>query len=543
MPRRLLLVVLVMALVIRLWGIQFGLPFAYARPDETEVAGPAVAYLSGTLRPQFFQWPSLFGYMVAALYALYGGAFGWLTGHASVADFAQSRYEVFAPFLLIPRALSLTMGVATVWTQFALARRVFDDTVGVVAALFLALAFLHVRDSHFGMSDVTTTALVVFATLATVWWYERGGLWRATAAGLLVGLAGSTKYNGLAVAAPFAVAALLRLIAGRQTGATQQPQAREASTASRAAAVVTAVVVFGLAVAIGFFGGSPYILIEWSRFIADISTVQNTMTTGHGGLQVGRGWWYFGLVALPAGVGWPVFVTAVAGVVMLLVTRPRRSAVLLAFPIAYYLYAGQSYSVFARYILPVVPFLCMTAAWALVTGVRTGLAHASERARGLAITAGAIALIAPSAWNAVQLDRLLATTDNRVVTARAVADILRPDDLLYQSGASYGRVPVGLNGMGAELREVTFNADAGTFDPSEPTWILVQRSRLAIYSRVPETLTAVLRDRFTLVATFPADAEPDTARIYDQQDAFYLPLAGFGGLRRPGPSFELYRHR
>jgi hypothetical protein len=60
---------------------------------------------------------------------------------------------------------------------------------------------------------------------------------------------------------------------------------------------------------------------------------------------------------------------------------------------------------------------------------------------------------------------------------------------------------------------------------------------------VPETLTTLLRDRFTLVANFPVDAKPDTARLYDQQDAFYLPLAGFAGLRRPGPSFELYRRR
>lgn len=525
MPRRLLLVVLLVALAIRLWGIQFGLPFAYARPDETEVAGPAVAYLSGNLRPQFFQWPSLFGYLVAALYALYGGAFGFLTGHASVADFANSRYEWFAPFLLIPRGLSVAMGVVSVAAVFALARRVFDDTVGIVAAWFLALAFLHVRDSHFGMSDVTMTAFVVFASLAILRWYDCGGMWRALAAGLLVGLAGSIKYNGLAAAAPFAVAALLRLIDGNRRD------------------IVRGVVAFGVAAAMGFFGGSPYILVEWPRFVADITTVRNTMATGHGGLQVGRGWWYFGLVALPAGLGWPVLVAAVAGLLALLATRARAPTVLVAFPIAYYLYAGASYSVFARYILPVVPFLCITAAWALVMAVRRVGPATSARQRGLAIGAAAVALIAPSAWNAIQLDRLLAATDNRVIVARAVAGVLGPEDLLYQSGASYGRVPVGLNGMGAELREVTFDAETGGFAPAEPTWVLVQRSPLEIYSRVPDSLTRVLHDRFTLVGQFPVEAEPGRPRTYDQQDAFYLPLSGFRGLRRPGPAFDLYRRR
>ncbi len=541
MPRRLLPAVLLVAFAIRVWGIQFGLPFAYARPDETEVAGPAVAYLSGDLRPHFFQWPSLFGYAVAALYALYGGAFGFLTGHASLADFAQSRYLAFAPFLLIPRTLSVAMGVATVGAVFALARRAFDETVAVVAALFLALAFLHVRDSHFGMSDVTMTALVVVAAWATLGWYQRGGLWRAGAAGLLVGLAGSTKYNGLLVGVSFAVAALLRLTAAPPAQHAGDRRPDEAPTG--VTAVVTAVAVFAVATAAGFFGGSPFILVDWPRFVADIATVQSTMSTGHGGLRVGRGWWYFGLVVLPAGLGWPVFIAGVAGVVALPVTRVKLASVLLAFPLAYYAYAGQSYSVFARYILPVIPFLCVTAAWTTVTALRTALVRVSGRTSGLVMAGTAAALIAPSAWSAVQLDRLLAAPDNRVVAARALADILRAEDRLYQSGASYGRVPVGLNGVGAEPREVTFDADAGTFAPAEPTWILVQRSPLTIYSRVPDTLTAVLQARFTLVARFPVDAAPGTARVYDQQDAFYVPLSGLTGLRRPGPAFELYRRR
>ena len=102
-------------------------------------------------------------------------------------------------------------------------------------------------------------------------------------------------------------------------------------------------------------------------------------------------------------------------------------------------------------------------------------------------------------------------------------------------------------GVGSELREATFDADAGIFSPAEPAWVLVQRSPLLMYSRVPDSLTRILADRYTLASTFPVEAStsPITSRsrTYDQQDAFYLPLAGFSGLRRPGPAFELYRHR
>jgi 4-amino-4-deoxy-L-arabinose transferase-like glycosyltransferase len=181
--RRLLPVVLVLALALRFWGIGFGLPFAYARPDETEIAGPAVGFLSGDLRPPFFQWPTLFTYIVALMYAVYGGLAGALTGFASLADFAESRRQNIAPFLLAGRFLSMSMGVVTVWAVYAVGRRVFNEIVGVVAAMFLAVAFLHVRDSHFGVTDVAMTGLVVLAVLAIVRWRDEPGFGRAVVAG------------------------------------------------------------------------------------------------------------------------------------------------------------------------------------------------------------------------------------------------------------------------------------------------------------------------------------------------------------------------
>jgi hypothetical protein len=31
--------------------------------------------------------------------------------------------------------------------------------------------------------------------------------------------------------------------------------------------------------------------------------------------------------------------------------------------------------------------------------------------------------------------------------------------------------------------------------------------------------------------------------VYDQQDAFFLPLSGFSGIGRPGPNISIYRRR
>ncbi|HTL03694.1 MAG TPA: glycosyltransferase family 39 protein, partial [Vicinamibacterales bacterium] len=162
-PRYLFPTILLIAVAVRVWGLGFGLPYIVARPDETEMAGPAVGFLSGDLRPPFFEWPTLFTYTTAFLYVLYFLVTRPFNAYATLAQFAESRRQNLAPFLYVTRSLSALMGAATVWGVYAICRRVFDETVGIVAALFLALAFLHVRDSHFGVTDVAMTGLVVLA--------------------------------------------------------------------------------------------------------------------------------------------------------------------------------------------------------------------------------------------------------------------------------------------------------------------------------------------------------------------------------------------
>src|SRR5207247_1628257 len=93
---------------------------------------------------------------------------------------------------------------------FAAARELFSRRAALLAALFLAVAFLHVRDSHFGVADVPMTFLIVCAFRVSVRCAVRGvTLARAALAGLLCGLAVSTKYN----AATILVAAVVAVVA------------------------------------------------------------------------------------------------------------------------------------------------------------------------------------------------------------------------------------------------------------------------------------------------------------------------------------------
>lgn len=526
-PARRMAAVMIVAVGLRLWGIGFGLPGATARPDETQIAGPAVGYLSGDLRPPFFQWPPLFQYVVAVAYLAYAVVGRPFTGFASVAAFAESRRQSLAPFLYISRSLSMLFGVWTVWLVYRIGRRVWDETVAAIAALFLAVSFLHVRDSHFGVSDVPMTALLMWAVVVVLQWQERGGMGLAALAGLATGLAGGTKYNALGASVAFAVAWYIRL-----------HDVREARRATIAAGAI-----YALIMATAFLGTSPYIVIDWTRFLHDVRDVQGTLANGPAGLTVGRGWWYIARVVLPSALGWPVFALGTIGIVGLWLADWRRAAVLFAFPLAYYLILGRGYGVFARHSLPLLPFLCLSAAWTSVEVARAVVRTTNLGRVPLAASGLAILVAAAPAWASIQNDRLLATTDNRIVVARALPDIIPPGATFYQSGEAYGHVPMGTEGHELAVRQVAFDMGAGQFTPGAPEWVLIQRSPLSYYSAVPDALEQILTREYSRQRDFPTGAGLGDGRIYDQQDAFYLPLSGFDGITRPGPSFELYRRR
>lgn len=522
--------VLLLALAVRLWGLGFGLPHIVARPDETSIAGPAVGFLTGDLRPPFFQYPTLFLYAVAFMYVVYFLVTRPFSMYKTLAAFAESRRQDISPFLYVSRSLSAVMGVMTVWWVYTLCRRTFDRTVASVAALFLALSFLHVRDSHFGTTDVAMTALVVATVLAILQWRHTGAMRHVAMAGVVGGLAASTKYNGLGVCVPFLVALAERFPGERQRA--------NASYAFRRTA--QAISVFGLMLALGFFGASPYILIDWHRFVTDSTGEMTHLLQGHG-VMLGQGWWYYARVVLPDAVGWPIFISGAAGIVIGLTTRWRTFGVLFAFPVAYYVAAGRGYTVFARYVIPILPFLCIGSAWLIVAVVRTLARPAAPAMRAALIAIAAIAAVAPTARKTVQLDRLLSATDNRVIVARALVHTVSPRSFLYQSGEAYGYVPWKIDGADV-ARPSRYDAAAEQFDSGDPEWILIQRSPLLIYSAIPPSLERVLNERYALVQRFPTDGDRSD-RTYDQQDAFFLPLDRLEGLTRPGPAFDLYRRR
>ena len=554
-----LLIAIAVGALARLWAIDFGLPGTGSRPDESIMVTIGLRMASGDLNPHFFRYPTLCPSLLAVLYALYYGA-GRLMG--SFHDYQDFLLQDSAPLYLIDRCLSAAFGIATIPLVYVLARRLFDRQVARIAALYLALAFIHVRDSHFGVSDIT---LVSFLTMSLLALEGCGGdaRWRPyLGVGLSAGLAASTKYVGFLM---LPVLALVHLYGARG-------RLRSLWDPRLLAAGLVCVVVFLL--------GTPFAVLDAPSFIQDVRYESAHLRWGHG-VDLGRGWWRHPTFSLWYGLGPPLLLTAIAGAALLSIRSSRRALVLLAFPALYFALAGSGRTVFLRYALPMVPSLVIAAAWLTVGASRVAGRGSAVRQR-LVMAGIAAVVISPSALSVLRFDLLLGERDNRLVAADWITAHVAPGTAIGQI-RGFGGVPVrdGLRTLQARLRQVTgaaqydvlrrgvlaaridtlrrsgprgyerysWNPDEGRFEllgesvEDLPEIVVVFVSPLHFYDAPSPELPASLRGSYALETALLAVGPSARREWYDQQDAFHVPFSAFGGVIRPGPDIYIYRRQ
>ena len=521
--RRWLVAIVALGAVLRFFPIGFGLPYAQARPDETAALGLAVSVRSGDLNPHFFHWPSLAIYVFATLHA----AMSWTRR-----IMGASPELTFSELAVSARAVVASAGTITIIVVFSMARRMGGTTIGLLAALFLAVSILHVRDSHFAMTDVLMTmfSTASLALLLRALDADAGGrmtphAWFAVS-GFVGGLATSTKYNAAALMAGMAGAQLCWLA-----------RARPSHWQLRAWIPSVAFVAAFLG---GFVAGTPYAILDYRTFTADLMFDLTHLSGGHG-VDLGRGWIYHLTTTLPYGLSIPIFVAAIAGIVPMALHYPRHALVTGLFAAGFYASIGSGQTVFFRYVLPLVPVLCLPAAVA-TTRAATWIAARTRFGPAPALLVLTLATAGVGLVNCAWFDILLSRTDSRVLAARWLAPRIQPGDSLYDSGTDYTRLNL------SELRyhQWWYDAASGSFGHpagETPVWLVLYESALASYTRTPLPLLELAQSRYHLVHTVEAARARAGSAVYDLQDAFFMPVSGFYEVRRPGPTVRIYRRR
>ncbi len=527
--------IVVLAAAVRLWGLDFGLPHTQAHPDETFIIGLSLAMLGGQPPPPYYDYPWFFVWlsMAASLgYFVWGLAAG---SFSSLAEMAASYELHWAPFFLLNRLLSALFGTASVLAVYAIGTRLRNRIAGLTAALFLALAHIHSQNSHFGTTDVAMTFFIMLSVALLLRAHATGRPWHFVAAGLAGGIAAATKYNAVVLAVPMMLSQGLLIVdsPGRRLEALGSPRT----------------LLVGVPCALAFLTGIPFVFYDYEGFRLAMDLLAGSMAAGSPELGLDSGWVHHFTLSLRHGMGVPLLAAGLGGALLLPVRDVRRGMLFLAFPVAYYVIAGRSLNQFFRYVLPVVPFLCVTAGYlvAVVAARLTGDDGEQPRARvRLAALAAALsaAIVAPSAWSVWQFDQIIARTDNRVVVADWVARFVPKGDAIVQSGSHYGHAPINdeVWAMWTWDRGRREFLVAGHPPDRPPEWILLQESPLPSTTQ-PEIAALLESGDYDFAWRFQALTLGRQDRVYDLQDAFFVPFAGFDGVARPGPNFTLYRRR
>jgi hypothetical protein len=391
--------VCLLALVLRAIGLQYGLPAVY-NPDEAAIMARALSFATGTLNPHNFLYPTFYFYVLFAWVGVYL-AFVWLMGRVESLAALQSLYFTDQSGIFTAgRTLGVAAGTATVFLLHGLARRLTDPRAAIAAAVFLAVAPLHVRDSHYVKHDVPATLAIVVAYLAMtrVWLNERpGGAQRRDTilASAACGVAFSTHYYCIFLAVPLSFAIVS---AWRSRG--WHEVIRQLAWGAAASALL-------------FFALSPFLLVEpataWRDITANRQIVIDRAVSAGAFAPALR----YAEMLWSDAFGPVVALLGLAGAVWMLVTIPSRALFLLAFPVPFLIFIANTAPA-SRYLNPVLPFVAIFAAWLLST-VSTRL-----RARPAVFWTAVAIAAAPGLVGSVIGDLFLRQDDTRTLAERFI---------------------------------------------------------------------------------------------------------------------------
>ena len=384
------------------------LPYFYQEDEGHHFNRLVEMVKDGDLNPHYFNKPSLHFYLrmpAVVTSFLWSARADEITSIQDIVTRDEAGLSGYAWSASHPRivrwvrAVSTVFSLLTIWVTYLLAVRLVDSRrMAVAAALLVACSPALVSDSAKIGVDTLMMLMCLTAVYLAVRTMATPTVGWIIATGIVAGLAVSSKYNALPIAAIPALACLL---------------SRRFSAAGLAAALVAPVV--------GFCVGTPFALVQLPEFLDGMAyEIRHYGILGHGSATVEPGWPHatvFMTWMRDGAVGLLPTVMGLVGGGLLMWKHPRVGMLVLFFPMGYLLLmVGQRVGLM-RNMLVMIPFFCILAAWTAELAVRSmsGLAWVPRRIAAVLAPAVVLVISAQSLAGAVgeRNDRSTAAPDSR----------------------------------------------------------------------------------------------------------------------------------
>jgi 4-amino-4-deoxy-L-arabinose transferase-like glycosyltransferase len=541
-PRTGLLAIILIAVVIRLWGLDFGLPQQF-HPDEPVVVTRAeYGVASGDWDPKAFHWPSGQIYLLGAEYEIWFWT-GKIMGQWDTTDPDFMAYVLKNPggFYYLGRLTTLLFGVGCVWLGFILARRFMGLTGALIVAALLALNPIMVRHSRFITPDIPSeffflAALIFIDRLKnrmSIPSQEKAALESNNPErGTITSLAGwSAVLIGLGTGMKYPVAVLvIPLFAVILFGGGGIKVGRKVGLAIGAGAIAL----------LTFIATTPFAVLDFQKFITDLATISWHVKTGHIGMEAVGGIWQSIINQLLKDNGQVWTGIGVIGALFFLFIKPGRTwPMIIAFLLVVSSFAPLQ--VFSdRYLVPLIPFLALGLGllieWVVVSMEK------GKAGKWASLVAVAIVLVigVQGAWVTYKDAHQLTLPDTRTAALDWVVKNIPPWSLIVEEQGGPNLSPMELAPLAPEptyrVVEITplFFRGGGDKDPfdvlieTRPSWVISSNNVKDRY------MTPEAKKQFPdLVAAF--GVYYSLVENYMTEEAVFKPGANMGG-----PEIRIY---
>jgi 4-amino-4-deoxy-L-arabinose transferase-like glycosyltransferase len=399
-----LLGILVIALLLRIWGMGFGLP-QKVHPDEPLLVDRAIeAAANGNYKTGFYHWPNFLIYMLHFEYLL-TYVTGLIAGvYSSRADMFNSYFTNPTVYFWIGRITTTLFCLIGMNCLYLIGKKIGNKGAGLAAAILMGFDALFIEHSRYITPDIPAVALMIYVWYCLIDYTNSGKSWTLFSAAFIGGVAVSTKYNAGLLIVPIAIAAVSRV---QYWPSGDVPRLSLRLTKY----LLTSVLLFLL----GFFIFTPYSLLDSAEFWRQLLEQLKHQELGHIGMETGGSSLLAAAAHFFSPYGLVLLALTLAGLPWIHRQRQYR-LILLSFPVLY-LIVLSGWVVWAdRYLLYLLPILFLAAGITL-SRISEYISNHILQVRDVFLTALiTVLLVLPSLSEAVRHSVEINKTDTRVAS-------------------------------------------------------------------------------------------------------------------------------
>jgi len=546
MQTRILLILITLGSYgLRIWGLQHGLPFEY-HPDEQQYILPGIGVVSGNFEPLAYYNPTLYPYLIGLVYTLTYLGLRLFNAFPEFWDLNIAWSDAMLPWttgiIYLARYTTAAVGVFTTLMVYHVGRRAYNRVTGLGAAIIFGLAFLPVREAHFAVSDAPVALFITITLYFCIKIIQRGHPTDYLWAGVTFGLATATKYSGILLAPTIVLAHFLSKRYGNW------------STRLRS---IWLPVAAGVASIVGYLLVSPYTVLRWPEFWDDFSENLRSGQQGFQGIDLdptGSGAIFYAK-SLIWGMGWPVFLLFASAIIFALWRHRRNDILLVSFPLLVFVYMQRQEMYFVRWMMPLIPPMCILAAEATRATVEWLLKKQPQVKRSIAaVSLTAIVLfMLPTLFMAAKADHIFSQPDTRTEALEWISQNIPPQSQLaarilsppWTPPLAMPGLPIGPYSFAQVPNGGIADVELQQYTDWQVDYIIATSFYYAqprldkVYQSERETRMQALDEQAELLAMFNPYARNYSSFFY--HDQVYGPANDVWYRQQPGPIIKIYR--